>query len=142
MRFLEIIYFSQYYELKKSGKDPMKGRLNGTLLSATIIILNLISLILLTLKAAPHSAVAMYISNFFSGYSGSGKALGKLLALVLLAVIGGLLWATTGSEASYKRIAEKYQAFTEEEQKSTVKQSLLIFFFSFAVFLVLIIMTL
>jgi hypothetical protein len=142
MRFLETIYFSQYYELKKSGKDPMKGRLNGTLLSATIIILNLVSIVLLLFKLAPHSSLAMFISNIFSGYSGSGKALGKLIALVLLAVVGGVLWATIGSEASYKRIAEKYQTFTEEEQKSTVKQSLLIFFFSFAVFLVLIVMTL
>jgi len=141
MRFIEIIYFSQYYELKKTGKDPMKGRLNGTLLSATIIILNLVSLTLLLFKVAPHSDITRSIHHAFSGYQGSGRAMGKLLGLLLISVIGGLLWLTIGSEASYKRIAEKYMLLTEEEQKKTIKQSLIIFLFSFALFLVLIFTT-
>jgi hypothetical protein len=142
MNFIEIIYFSQYYELKKTGKDPMKGRLNGTLLSATVIILNLVSLILILFKVAPHSGIVHSISHLFSGYEGSGRGLGKLIALALLVVIGGLLWNTTGSEASYKRIAEKYLQLSEEAQQKTVKQSLYIFLFSFAFFLLLIFTTL
>lgn len=138
MKFIETIYFSQYYELKKSGKDPMKGRLNGTLLSTTVIILNLVSIILVLFRVAPHSSATLFIQHLFAGYEGSGRALGKLVAIALLTVIGGLLWNTIGSEQSYKRIAEKYMQMPEEVQQKTIKQSMLTFLFSFAVFLVLI----
>jgi hypothetical protein len=137
MRFLEILYFSQYYELKKSGKDPMKGRLNGTLLSATVLILNIISLWLILLRLAPHSAPVHFVQHLFSGYEGSGKFLGKLIGLALLVTIGWALSNTIGSEKSYLRIAEKYELLTDEAQQKTVKQSLGIFFFSFVFFLLM-----
>lgn len=136
MRFLEIIYYSQYYELKKAGKDPLKGRVNGTLLSATIIMLNLGSALLLLFKLAPHSGIARWLKHLFSGYDGSGKALGKIIAALLLVVVGGLLWFTISSVSSYNRIAEKYMQLPEETQQKTIKQSLFLFMFSFALFLI------
>jgi hypothetical protein len=137
MHFLEIIYFSQYYELKKSDRDPMKGRLNGTLLSATIIILNLVSLWLMLLRLAPHSAPVHFVQHLFSGYEGSGRFLGKLIGAALLAVLGGALWNTVGSEKSYLKIAEKFKQLPDEAQQKTVKQALGIFFFSFVLFLLM-----
>lgn len=138
MRFLEIIYYSQYYELEKTGKDPQKGRVNGTLLSATIIILLIASAGMLLSEFAPHNAIVAGIQRFISGWGGGGRALGKLVAALLLVVIGGLLWFTVGSVASYNRIAEKYKQRPEEEQKKTIRQSLYIFLFTFGLFLLLV----
>lgn len=137
MKFLEIIFFSQYYELKKSGKDPQKGRLNGMLLSAVVIMLNLGSIIILLFKYAPQSSVIRSLKNIFSGYDGSGKAMGKLIGAILLAIIGGILWLTIGSEKSYNIIAEKYLQYPEVVQAKTVKRSLYMFLISFALFLIL-----
>ncbi|HEY8690224.1 MAG TPA: hypothetical protein VIM07_13395 [Chitinophagaceae bacterium] len=138
MRILEIIYFSQYYELKKSGKDPQKGRLNGTLLSATIIILNIASIFIILLKVAPYLQIVQWLKNLFTGYEGSGKIIGKCITAILLIAIGGLLWLTVGSKKSYNKIAEKFIQYSEEAQQKTIKQSLFIFLFSFVLFLILI----
>ena len=138
MRFLEIIYFSQYYELKKSGRDPQKGRLNGTLLSATIIILNTASVFIILFKVAPHLSIVQWLKDLFTGYEGSGKMAGRFIGAILLIAIGGLLRLTIGSEKSYNKIAEKYLQFPEEVQQKTIKQSLFIFLFSFVLFLILV----
>lgn len=138
MRILETIYYSQYYELKKSGRDPQKGRLNGTLLSATIIILNLASLVIILFKVAPYSHFVRSVTNLFSGYSGTGKLLGEFIGAVLLILIGGSLWFTIGSKSSYNKIAEKFMQLPEELQEKTIKQSLFTFLFTFALFLILV----
>lgn len=137
MRILELIYFSQYFELKKSGKDPQKGRLNGTLLSATIILLNLVAIVIILFKVAPDLAAVQWLKKSFSG-SGSGKGLGKLIAALLLVLVCGLLWFTVGSARSYNRIAEKFMLLPAEAQQKTVKQALYIFLFSFVFFLLMV----
>jgi hypothetical protein len=138
MRLLHIIYFSKYYELSKSGRDPQKGRINDTLLSAAIIILNIVSIVFLLFRFAPHSSITYWLQHSVSGYQGGGKALGKLVAAILMAVISGLLWLTVGSKQSYNRIAENYMQLPEETQKKTIRQSLFIFLFSFGLFLILV----
>ena len=138
MRFLEIIYFSQYYELKKSGRDPQKGRVNGTLLSATILILNIASIFIILFKVAPYLRIVQWLKDLFTGYEGSGRMLGRLIGAILLIAIGGLLWLTIGSKRSYNKIAEKYMQLSEEAQQKTIKQSLFIFLFSFVLFLILV----
>lgn len=137
MRFIKIIYYSQYYELKNAGKDPQKGRLNGTLLSATIIILLLGSFFILLFKLEPYLPMVQWMKRSALGYQGTGKALGELLGAILIIFIGGLLWLTIGSERSYNKIAEDFMQLPDEVQKRTIQQSLYIFLFSFAVFLVL-----
>lgn len=136
MHLLETIYYSQYYELKKSGRDPQKGRINGTLLSATVIILNLMSAFFILHKVAPNSGVVQWVDHLFTGYSGTGKTLGKLIAALLLLGIGGLLWFTIGSASSYNKLAEKFMQLPENVQGKTVKQALFIFLFSFGLFLI------
>ena len=138
MRILHIIYFSQYYELKKTSKDPQKGRINGTLLSATIIILNLVSIVIILFKVAPNLPFVQWLKNEFTGYEGSDKMLGKLITAVLLIIIGSLLWFTVGSVRSYNKIAEKYLQLPDEIQQRTIKQSLFVFLFSFVLFLILV----
>ncbi|MEP6674148.1 MAG: hypothetical protein ABJA78_03310 [Ferruginibacter sp.] len=135
MNFLSIIYFSQYYELKHSGRDPLKGRLNGNLLCAVIIILNMVSLGLILHKFSPHNIAIQWITGLFTGYEGDGKAMGKLIGLLIIAVIGGLLWLTIGSEKSYLRIADRFLQLPDDLQKKTIRQALIIFLVSFAGFL-------
>ena len=137
MNFIKTIYYSQYYELKKTGRDPQKGRINGTLLSATVIILNLASMIIILYKTSPSSRIILFFKELVSGYSGNGKMLGELFGAILIAGIGSLLHVTIGSRSSYNRIAENYMQLPEEVQARTVKRSLLIFIVSFGLFLVL-----
>ena len=135
MNIFSIIYFSQYYELKEKGKDPLKGRLNGTLLSAVVIMLNLVSLGLIVAAVSPHNLFVQKITDFFEGFSGDAKSTGKLLGLLLMIITGGLLWLTIGSKKGYLKIAERYMQLPDELQKKTIKQGLVIFLVSFAIFL-------
>src|SRR3569833_1059960 len=86
MNLIETIYCSQYYEFKKSGRDPQKGRLNGTLLSAVIIILGGVGVFLVFNKFIGSHLVSGLSSGGFSG-----KFIGKMVGLVLLLIIGGTL---------------------------------------------------
>ena len=140
MRFLKIIYFSQYYELKNSGRDPQKGRLNGTLLSAVIIMLNIISMIILLFKLAPNSHLVTWLQSFTTGHEDDGKIMGKFYGAIFLVMIGGLLRYTIGTKNSYNKIADEYLLLPDEVQKKTLKQSLYIFLISFGLTLLLIFM--
>lgn len=137
MNLIETIYCSQYYELKKSARDPLKGRLNGTLLSATILILAIISGCVILNKVLP----GHFLSHFFSGAEEtglSGKSMGKVLGALALLIIGGLLNFTIGSKTNYEKKIMTWERMPEHELEGTIKTSLKIFGFTFGVFLLII----
>jgi hypothetical protein len=139
MNYIETIYCSQYYELKKMGKDPMKGRLNATLLTAAMILLLLICVGVIV----DHTASRPVISRFFLhgiGKGMSGRSLGKIIALVGMASIGGLLYVTYGSEARYKRMIEEWDQLPDEVLKKTPIRALKIFGVVFGAFLLVMIL--
>ncbi|MGC4101110.1 hypothetical protein [Ferruginibacter sp.] len=93
MNWIQTIYCSQWYELKQKGRDPMKARLNGTLLTAVMLLLLLAVVVILGRK---------YIPWQLPSHTGiSGKAVGQVLGLVGIAVVGGVINFTIGSEKNY-----------------------------------------
>lgn len=134
MNFIETIYCSQYYELKKSGRDPQKGRLNGTLLSATVLILGLVGLFLVVNKFVPG-----HLISSGSGYGFSGRFIGKIVAIVLLLVIGGILSFTIGSKENYNKMILQWEQLPESVLEQTIKTSLKIFGIVFGLFLLVIV---
>src|SRR6185312_16094329 len=105
--------------LKKAGRDPQKGRLNGTLLSAVIIILGGVGVFLVFNKFIG--------SHLFRGLSSggfSGKFIGKMVGLVLLVIIGGTLSLTYGSQANYNKMMLKWEQLPVDTLEQTVKSAM------------------
>lgn len=134
MNLIETIYCSQYYELKKSGRDPQKGRLNGTLLSATIIILATVGIGL-----AANRFMGSHLLSGLTSAGFSGKFIGRILGLVLLVVVGGALSKTYGSQANYNKMMLRWEQLPVDVLEQTVKSALKIFGITFGVFLVLVV---
>ncbi|MEO6977514.1 MAG: hypothetical protein ABI113_04015 [Mucilaginibacter sp.] len=134
MNLIETIYCSQYYELKKSNRDPQKGRLNGTLLSAVMIILAVVGIGLAANKfSGGHWLSGLSSSGF------SGKFIGRIVAVVLLIVIGGTLSFTYGSRQNYNKMMQRWEQLPVEVLEQTIKTALKIFGIVFGVFLVVIV---
>ncbi len=139
MSIIETIYCSQYYELKKMGKDPMKGRINGTLLSATIILLSLATLFVV-FNYFSHSH---WLSHYFRGHlegGMTGRSTGKILGLLGLLIVGGILNFTYGSKERYQRMIMDWEQMSEDVLQQTIKRSLKIFGVVFGSFLLVMIL--
>ncbi|MGG9962217.1 hypothetical protein [Ferruginibacter sp. SUN106] len=127
MNWIETVYCSQYYELKEKGRDPMKARLNGTLLTATMLLLAGVVLFKLGYKYIPWQLPAD--SNI------SGKAMGQVLGLAGLVIVGGIINFTIGSQKQYLKMIERWQQLPDDVLKATIKKSLRYFLIVFAAFL-------
>ncbi|MES2773598.1 MAG: hypothetical protein V4722_05415 [Bacteroidota bacterium] len=131
---IEIIYCSQHYELKKTGRDAMKGRLNGTILTSVILMLVLAGLLIILTYFSPHNPIAAFFKNATKAF-GYSKSSGKLIGLLCAVILCIILWLTIGSKKNYLRMAEGWQQLPDETLQKTVKQSIYIFCISFAFFL-------
>jgi hypothetical protein len=134
MNAIETIYCSQYYELKKSGRDPQKGRLNGTLLSAVIIILAMVGIGL-----AANKFIGGHLLGGLSNSGFSGKFIGRIVGLVLLLVVGGTLSFTYGNQQNYNKMIQRWEQLPADVLEQTVKTALKIFGITFGLFLVVIV---
>jgi Ca2+/Na+ antiporter len=127
MTFLEALYGSQYHEITSKGKDGSKGRFNGNLfLSAFVIICLFLLIAVLSLFVDDFSDKTNQLFHQLFGYS-SGKTIGKLLAVPLLALIYLMITKTVGSERNYERITKIFSAYSEEEKQKATKKVLLPF---------------
>lgn len=127
MTFLEALYGSQFKELTETGKDGKKGRLNGNLfLTAFVIIL---FIIIFTLVNLIWGSIFGSESNFLSSIYilGSGKAIGKILAIPLFALIYFGITKTVGSENNYDLYVQGFLKNKESEQVKANKKILLPF---------------
>jgi hypothetical protein len=138
MNFIETIYCSQFYELKKSGRDPMKARINGTLLTATVILLTLVSLITIVNRLMPNNA----LEHFARGIAKNvipGRSLGKVVGLLGLLIVGGTLHFTYASVENYRKMMLKWDQLPVEILEKTLKDALKIFGIVFGTFLILVV---
>ncbi len=133
MNIIETIYCSQYYELKKSGRDWQKGRLNGTLLSATVIILAVAGIAIISGKF-----IGSHLPDGLSSSGFSGRFIGRVLGLLLLLVVGGTLSLTYGSQANYNKLILKWEQLPADVLEQTIKSALKIFGITFGLFLVVV----
>ena len=140
MNIIETIYCSQYYELKKSGRDPMKGRLNGTLLSATVILLVVISVgVIIDHYSKGHFFKHVFRINLEHSYS--ARTIGRILGLVGIVVVGGILNFTYASKARYQKMIVDWEQLPEALLENAIKRSLKVFFAVFGAFLLVMILS-
>jgi hypothetical protein len=138
MGFLEALYGSQYLELEQNGKDGNKGRLNGNIFLAVLIMLSLFVIVMLCFKFLPgfEKNINRSINKLF-GYGNSGKAIGKILAVPLIALIYFICVSTVGSKQNFKRKIETFLQYPADVQKGATKKILLPFFILLATLFVL-----
>ena len=128
MTFLEALYGSQYYEIHQKGRDGNKGRLNGNIFLAVLVILFLFAVLIICISFAPgfNEMLTKSIRNVF-GYS-TGKSIGKILAIPLMAIIYFILAKTIGSEENFKKKVKAFMQYPDEIKKKANKKLLIPFF--------------
>ena len=128
MQFFEILYGSQFEEIKNMGKDGSKGRLNANLFLSVMIMM----LIIIVFMAA--DILSNSFSNEMSGiysrnFDGlSGRSLGKIIAIPFIGVTYLIVSRTVGDETNFKRYTENYTQYPEDVKKQSNRKLLVPFF--------------
>ena len=128
MTFLEALYGSQYYEIQQKGKDGNKGRLNANLFLSALIILFIFAIIMICINFVPgfNETLTKNIRSIF-GYS-SGRSIGKLLTIPLIAIIYFIVSKTVGNKENFKRKVEIFMQYPDEIKKKANAKVLIPFF--------------
>lgn len=105
------ILFSQFYDLKKHGKDPLKARTGALLLMAILLALLLVDSYLLYIQV--YSESLPVIRTAFSG-----KLIGKLVGLVFVGIVVGLSYLGLGKKKveKYWKEFEQLDEYTQQEE--------------------------
>ncbi len=133
MIFLEALYGSQYSEISKNGKDGNKGRLNGNVILSAIILMVTISGFLLMCSLFK---IHWYSQSWIPGLS--GKALGRILGLVMFFSIYNVVSKSIGNEARFREYVKRFLAYPEEIQKTANKMIMLRFAVSLIFFIIMV----
>jgi len=128
MKFFEALYGSQYYELKKKGKDSSKGRFAGNMFLAAFVIVFLFVVLLALIKYAPGFERSLNRSfRSWFGRSG-GRSAGRLFAIPLLALIYGIIYFTIGTKKNYDRYTDAFMQQPDEIKNKANRKILVPFF--------------
>ncbi len=133
MNFLEALYGSQYSEISSNGKDGNKGRLNGNVILSAIILMVTISGFLLMCSLFK---IHWYSQSWIPGLS--GKALGRILGLVMFFSIYNVVSKSIGNEARFREYVKRFLAYPEEIQKTANKMIMLRFAVSLIFFIIMV----
>lgn len=128
MTFLEALYGSQYYEIHQKGRDGNKGRLNGNLFLAALIVLLIIAVLMIAISFVPgfNESLTRAVRRVF-GYS-TGRSIGKLLAIPVFAIVYFIILKTVGTEMNFKRKADAFMQYPDEVKKKANAKLLIPFF--------------
>ena len=137
MTYLQALYGSQHREITQNGKDGAKGRTNGNIFLSVFIMLTIIviTLAITHFSSSANHEMTLRVQKMFP-YS-TGKAIGKLLAIPLIAVIYFVVIKTVGTETNYKKIIEGFYHLPESEQSKANQKILIPFFIVLALMLAL-----
>jgi hypothetical protein len=135
-KFIETIYGYQYEELVQNGKDGNKARQAGNFFVSAFIIVFLFLLLLIIARIPGMNNSLNNIFHKAFGYS-SGKFIGRLLAIPLLAIIYFIVKNLIGSEAQFKKYVDAFTSYPEEEKKNSMKRIMIPFMGMLALMLVL-----
>ena len=139
MTLLEAIYGSQYQEISQRSGDGSKGRFNGNLLISVIFLLLLLTVIFVLMLIPGMNESMTRSMRGFTG-SGSGKNMGKLLAIPVLFLLVALANFTIGTKKNYTRIIERFNNDPEEVRKKANKKVLTVFFSIFGILILAVIL--
>lgn len=133
MTFFEALYGSPYYEIQQKGKDGNKGRLSANLFLSAFIILGIFAVIMICVRFVPgfNESITKSLRNIF-GY-GSGKAIGRLLAIPLMGGIYFIISKTIGNEHNFKNKVEAFMQLPDEVKKKANTKLLVPFFIVLAI---------
>jgi len=128
MTFLEALYGSQYYEIHQRGKDGNKGRLNGNVFLAALLVLFILAVLMVCISFVPgfNESMTKSVRNVF-GYS-TGKSIGKLLAIPVFGIIYLIIIKTVGSESNFKNKVDAFMQYPDEVKKKANAKLLIPFF--------------
>lgn len=128
MTFTEALYGSQYNEIQQKGRDGNKGRLNGNLLLSVMVMLAFFVVLLACVHFIPdfNDTLTRKLRKTF-GYS-TGKTIGKLLAIPLIAIIYLVVSNTVGSKANFKERVNTFMQYPDEIKKKANAKILVPFF--------------
>src|SRR5258706_11333313 len=111
MNLFDCIICNQYYELVKTGRDGKKALFNGNLLNTACIFLILLTVVnLVFMNTALEENFSESLASIFG--ERSGKGLGELMAIPLLAIIYLVVKKTTGTESHFERITSEFDALS------------------------------
>ncbi|WP_420573688.1 hypothetical protein [Kordia sp.] len=127
MTVIDALYGSQYYDLKNKGYDVRKGRMYGNLLfAATVMIYFFVILIIWSFFSEDFTKdVTRFLKSIF-GYS-TGKMIGKIIAIPLIAIIYGVIALFFGSKKRYEKSYQKFSNATQEEKDNAIGKMVMIF---------------
>ena len=133
MIFLEALYGSQYSEISSNGKEGHKGRLNVNVILSALILMVTISSFLLMCSLFK---IRWYSQSWIPGLS--GKALGRILGLVMFFSIYNVVSKSIGNEARFREYVKRFLAYPEEIQKTANKMIMLRFAVSLIFFIIMV----
>lgn len=134
MTFLDALYGSQYNDVLKVGKDGSKGRFNGNIFLAAFGIMIIICFLLILIHI-PGFEHILQRSGFMLNFT--GKFIGKMLAIPLMAGLYFLLSSTIGNQDHFNTHVNNYLQATDLERDNANKQVLIPFFIVLATVIIL-----
>ena len=135
MNLFDCVTCNQYYELVKTGRDGKKALFNGNLLNATCILLLLLTFMNLAfLNTATERNFSEHIASVFG--ERSGKGIGELMAIPVLAIIYFAVKKTIGTEKHFERITAEFDALGETDKKAIFKRGSVFVFTCLGLFLI------
>ena len=128
MTFLEALYGSQYYEIHQRGKDGNKGRLNGNVFLAALIVLFILAVLMICISFVPgfNDSMTKSVRSVFG--NSTGKSIGKLLAIPVFGIIYLIIIKTVGSETNFKNKVDAFMQYPDEVKKKANAKLLIPFF--------------
>lgn len=133
MNVFKALYCNQYYELEPKGKADTAKKM-GTILNAVAIMLILLSIFFLLVVIIPDFDRAL--NKMFKSAFGrrSGRAVGKFIGLIIVALAFPIVRYTLGTERSYNKTINEFKSKSAQEQEAISKRGLK-FFINVAIFL-------
>lgn len=136
MNIFQCVYCNQYEELVRTGRDGGKAHKNGIIIITVAIVVNIFALAVLLIlmgKGGFLTGPAHRIADM----AGSGKAAGKLIAAVLIVIIGAIVWFTLGRDSYFEKTIYDFNGLPEDLQKRATRTGTIYLFGSVGLFLLL-----
>ena len=130
---LQSLFCNQYADLKKSGRDTGKARLNAIILFSAMLLLNAYSLFLLLEFLAPDSQLFRSLERLLKGF-GSGRSAGRLIAILFIALFIPLVFVIAGRRRQFEEAIQKFEGLGTEAQKHAGDRGLYYVIASFGIF--------
>ena len=122
-KIIESIYGMQYEELLENGKDGGSARFNGNIfIAAYIIVILFVVILALTHIADYNESMNRFYHKIFG--DNSGKLIGKILAVPLLAGIYFIVSKTIGSVSSFEKHVEAYSNYSTADKQKSFRRAL------------------